>query len=242
MEVFTANYEFEGIIYSVEKNMEFHEKLQSDHNYASEYFKENAAATEILGLAEEGSGWREAAVENRLNILENRVALLEKRSLENVNVLIERVRKDAEEQFHKRVLRQASAVAATSSVFLGTHKRTTRDVPECICPAVATKEENLPIDSTFNVDNENKQNNKSEQINLSLIEDEDTNAKIDFNNPKCEDVDPISLIENAEMVILDNNNQINVQFCDNSGVNLVDNMEIESEECNVDDPGYCRSD
>uniref|UniRef100_A0A1Y1LW76 Nematode cuticle collagen N-terminal domain-containing protein n=1 Tax=Photinus pyralis TaxID=7054 RepID=A0A1Y1LW76_PHOPY len=78
------------------------------------------------------SGWREAALENRFNILENRVALLEKRSLENVNILIERVRKDAEEHFHKRILRQA---AATSSIILGAHKRTTRDVPECICPA-----------------------------------------------------------------------------------------------------------
>ncbi|KAF5294618.1 hypothetical protein FQR65_LT10724 [Abscondita terminalis] len=85
------------------------------------------------------SGWREAAVENQLNILENRVALLEKRSLENANVLIERVRKDVEEQFHKRVLRQAAAVAATSSVLLGTHKRSTRDVPECICPADSTE-------------------------------------------------------------------------------------------------------
>ncbi|KAF5276868.1 hypothetical protein FQA39_LY06419 [Lamprigera yunnana] len=52
MEVFTANYEFEGIIYNVEGNMELHKQLQSDHNYASEYFTENAAATEILGVAE----------------------------------------------------------------------------------------------------------------------------------------------------------------------------------------------
>ncbi|KAF5278587.1 hypothetical protein FQA39_LY00629 [Lamprigera yunnana] len=80
------------------------------------------------------SGWREASIENRLNILENRVAFLETRSLDNVNVLIERVRKDVDEQFHKRVLRQAAAVVR-GSVLLGTHKRTTRDIPECICPA-----------------------------------------------------------------------------------------------------------
>ncbi|KAK4882443.1 hypothetical protein RN001_005762 [Aquatica leii] len=159
---------------------------------------------------------------------------------------------------------------------------------DCVMQQIlATKEENLPIDSTFNVDNKNKQNNRSEQINLSLIEDEHTNAKNDFNNLECDDVDPISLIENAEVVILDNNsrlqNQINVQCCNNSEynesnvhfdcgevevdqdkilavfeetnfsvndnirgeeiidvqrVNLVDNMEIESEECNVDDPDY----
>ncbi|KAF2901288.1 hypothetical protein ILUMI_04897 [Ignelater luminosus] len=78
------------------------------------------------------SGWREAVLENRLNILENRVASMERQSLENVNVLVERFRREAEEHFKKRVVRE---VAATRSMLLGAHKRTTRDAPECICPA-----------------------------------------------------------------------------------------------------------
>lgn len=85
------------------------------------------------------SCWREAQLENRLNILQERVASLEKRNFENVNVLVERIRRETEEHFKNRIVREV----------LVAHKRTTRDAPECICPA-GKKLTALPIYRPFN--------------------------------------------------------------------------------------------
>lgn len=77
------------------------------------------------------SGWKEAVLQNRLNMLESRIDLLERQSSDDNIVFMERFRREANEQFRKGVARE---VAATQ-MLLGAHKRITRDVPECICPA-----------------------------------------------------------------------------------------------------------
>lgn len=79
------------------------------------------------------NGWREANLQNRLNVLEDRVAILETKSIENVEVLVERFRREADTQFRRRVTRELSA--GGSRVLVEDHIRTTREVPECVCPA-----------------------------------------------------------------------------------------------------------
>lgn len=79
------------------------------------------------------NGWREANLQSRLNVLEDRVAVLETKSIENVEVLVERFRREADTQFRRRVTRELSA--GGSRVLVEDHIRTTREVPECVCPA-----------------------------------------------------------------------------------------------------------
>lgn len=79
------------------------------------------------------NGWREANLQSRLNVLEDRVAVLETKSIENVDVLVERFRREADTQFRRRVTRELNV--AGSRVLVEDHIRTTREVPECVCPA-----------------------------------------------------------------------------------------------------------
>lgn len=87
----------------------------------------------VCVIASVYNGWREANLQNRLNILEDRVAILETKSIENVEVLVERFRREADTQFRRRVTRELSA--GGSRVLVEDHIRTTREVPECVCPA-----------------------------------------------------------------------------------------------------------
>lgn len=73
---------------------------------------------------------------------------------------------------------------------------------------LATKEENLPIDTTFKGNQENKQNNSLQQLDLGLIENEAINVESHSKNPEFDDVDAISLIQKAEIVILDNGSKL----------------------------------
>lgn len=77
------------------------------------------------------SGWRESLLENRLNILEDKVASMEGKTIKNLDVIVERFRREAENRFKQRVTRE---VASDRLIFEGL-RRTTRDAPECICPA-----------------------------------------------------------------------------------------------------------
>lgn len=75
--------------------------------------------------------WREGALQNRLTILEGRVADLETKSLDNVDVLVEKIRRETETQFRRRVARDLNGVGR----FFGQdHGRTAREAPECLCP------------------------------------------------------------------------------------------------------------
>lgn len=74
---------------------------------------------------------REAILEERLTFLENKVASLEEKTMKNLDVIIERFRRDAENRFKQRVTRE---VASEHHLIMGL-KRTPRDAHECICPA-----------------------------------------------------------------------------------------------------------
>lgn len=76
------------------------------------------------------TSWKESVMQNRLTVLENRVARLEStRNADNVDVLMERFRREAESQFRRRVSRGLRSDTAEEYI------RTTRDVSECACPA-----------------------------------------------------------------------------------------------------------
>lgn len=71
-------------------------------------------------------------LEGRMDTLEAELEILKKesRSYEPQEVLIERLRRQIEERFHRRVSRETRREYPTDA-----HIRTTRDAPECICPA-----------------------------------------------------------------------------------------------------------
>lgn len=77
------------------------------------------------------NGWRDTAMEVRLSILEERLASLEGDSVKNVDVLVERFRREVDSRFKQRVTREVASARILSEGFI----RTTRDAPECICPA-----------------------------------------------------------------------------------------------------------
>lgn len=74
---------------------------------------------------------REAILEERLTYLENKVASIDEKTMKNLDVIIERIRREAENRFKQRVTRE---VASEHHLIMGL-KRTPRDAPECICPA-----------------------------------------------------------------------------------------------------------
>lgn len=73
---------------------------------------------------------REAILEDRLTYLEDKVASLEEKTMRNLDVIIERFRREAESRFKQRVTREV----ASEHLIMGL-KRAPRDAPECICPA-----------------------------------------------------------------------------------------------------------
>lgn len=80
------------------------------------------------------SGYREMKLEGRVDWLENEMVSMKKSFVREVapgDVLIERIRRQVEEGFHRRVSRE---VAAKADIF-GERVRDTRDAPECLCPA-----------------------------------------------------------------------------------------------------------
>jgi hypothetical protein len=72
------------------------------------------------------NGWRQAALQDTVALLEQRVRALEGKALDGVDVLVERFRREADDQAKRR---QARDVAAQGG------DRSARDAPECICPA-----------------------------------------------------------------------------------------------------------
>ncbi|GJQ72660.1 hypothetical protein Trydic_g1322 [Trypoxylus dichotomus] len=77
------------------------------------------------------NSWREIVFHNRLNGLEARLAYLERKSSEKVDLLVDRYRRDIETRLKQRVTRE---VAVHQTTFFDNLKRTTRDAGECICP------------------------------------------------------------------------------------------------------------
>lgn len=75
------------------------------------------------------TSWRESVLHGRLAVLEDRVARLEVKSVDNVDVLVERFRRQAESQLRRRVSR------GLNSDTLEEYARSTRDASECACPA-----------------------------------------------------------------------------------------------------------
>lgn len=82
------------------------------------------------------SSFRESDLRSRLSSLEDRVAYLEVRPVGdmgiNMNVLSERLRREAVDHLKKRVARDVAALRQQPVADEVT--RTTRDAPECICP------------------------------------------------------------------------------------------------------------
>lgn len=76
------------------------------------------------------NGWRESGLEGRLHFLEDRVAELERKSVDEADVLVERFRREAVEHMRRRSVRDLAAEKQIEDVV-----RTTREAPECICPA-----------------------------------------------------------------------------------------------------------
>lgn len=83
------------------------------------------------------NGWRESLLHNRLASLEDRVAFLEVRSVENVNVLVERLRREAVQHLQRRVSRDLTAkrIVTDDQEMDERQHRYVRDAPECVCPA-----------------------------------------------------------------------------------------------------------
>lgn len=82
-------------------------------------------------------GCRELTLEHRLEVLESEVSLLKRVSLEtNGDVLVERLRRQVEQHFQRRVSRElALAQQYTAATLQQAHRRNVRDVaPECVCP------------------------------------------------------------------------------------------------------------
>lgn len=77
--------------------------------------------------------WREFDLNSRLSLLEDRVAYLEVKSLQNVDNLVERFRREAVYHLKRRVTRDL--VGLRQQPVMDDAMRTTRDAPECICPA-----------------------------------------------------------------------------------------------------------
>lgn len=77
------------------------------------------------------NAFREAILDERLTYLEDRVASIEDKTMKNLDVIIERFRREAENRFKQRVTRE---VASEHHLIMGL-KRAPRDAPECICPA-----------------------------------------------------------------------------------------------------------
>lgn len=77
-------------------------------------------------------GWKGLVLEGRVDSLEAELEVLKQqeavRSYEPQEVLIERLRRQIEERFHRRVSREARRD------FSDSYDRTTRDAPECVCP------------------------------------------------------------------------------------------------------------
>lgn len=80
--------------------------------------------------------WREYQLKNRVAILEDKVELLEIKSVDAIESVVERVRRDAVYQLKRRYSRDILAVlgqpGSTDEVPL---VRATREAPECLCPA-----------------------------------------------------------------------------------------------------------
>lgn len=76
-------------------------------------------------------GWRGLVLDERIDILEQELEILKKDAgtYEPQEVLIERLRRQIEEGFHRRISRNTYKVSTDA------HIRKTRDAPECVCPA-----------------------------------------------------------------------------------------------------------
>lgn len=77
------------------------------------------------------NSWREIVFHNRLNALEARLAILERKSTDKADLLVDRYRRDIETRLKQRVTRE---VAVHRTALFDGLKRTTRDAGECICP------------------------------------------------------------------------------------------------------------
>lgn len=90
----------------------------------------------VCVIASVYNGWRDSLLNNRLAILEDRVAYLEVRSVDNVDVLVDRLRREAVQHLQRRVSRDLTAkrFVVGDDDDTGRH-RYVRDAPECVCPA-----------------------------------------------------------------------------------------------------------
>lgn len=79
-------------------------------------------------------GYREMAMEGRLEALELQVGLLKKSAAEPSDVLVERLRRQVESHVHRRVTREVALQAAFLTRANEPHTRNVRDAPECVCP------------------------------------------------------------------------------------------------------------
>lgn len=79
-------------------------------------------------------GYREMTMEGRLEALEMEMSLLKKSSIEPGDVLVERIRRQVEEHFQRRVSRDVALHTGFLREANEPHTRTAREAPECVCP------------------------------------------------------------------------------------------------------------
>lgn len=72
------------------------------------------------------NSWNQYDFKSKINVLEERVSYLEEKFFANVNVLVERLKREAVNNLRNRVARD---LASRSDAELP------RDAPECVCPA-----------------------------------------------------------------------------------------------------------
>lgn len=82
----------------------------------------------VCCMASVYNSWKDTAMESRLEILEERLAALESDHSRNMDTFMEKFRREVDVRFKQRVTRETASV-------LDSLRRTTRDAPECICPA-----------------------------------------------------------------------------------------------------------
>lgn len=74
------------------------------------------------------SGYKGLILEGKVDLLETELNVLKKRDAIPQGVLIERIKRQIEEGYHRRVNRDLAAVMKDENF------RSTRDAPECLCP------------------------------------------------------------------------------------------------------------
>lgn len=85
--------------------------------------------------------FRESELRSRLVLLEDRVARLEGKPSEDIDVVVERIRREAFDHLKRRVARDVGGLRRPE----GDAGRAAREAPECVCPAGKRSTRNLVL-------------------------------------------------------------------------------------------------